>query len=379
GSRISIETLDSSGISELGYLWEGSSSWIVSKASETNIGMTITIAAPTVSVNTTKKLYVYAIDNSTNKNASDKNKYYSFEITTGIVNDTTPPVITVTPSSGKVASGGSITVEATDVSGISALKYGWAGAASWSTVSGTKTVITAPTVTANTTKKLYVYALDNSANKNTTDQNKYYTFEITAGGSIDVPGEANFKDVSIEHWAYNEIMEMSKSGIINGYSDGTFKPEKAVTRAEFAKMMVLSLNLALNNPSNATFVDLGSSHWAYKFVEAAKSYLTGYKTTEGMKYKPDKNAMREDVTVALVRAKGYQNDSVNEAEIYKTFKDANKISPNLRKYVLIAKKRGLINGDPNGKFRPQDTLTRAEAAKLLWQIANQVGDKVIID
>ncbi|MGE5474859.1 MAG: Ig-like domain-containing protein, partial [Ignavibacteriales bacterium] len=179
GGSITIEASDASGISDFKYGWAGAASW------STASGTKAVVAAPTVNANTTQKLYVYAIDNSSNKNSSDKSKYYTFEITAGAVNDTTPPVITATPSSGQVASGGSITIEATDVSGIWALKYGWAGASSWSTASGTKAVVTAPIVTANTTQKLYVYAIDNSSNKNSSDQNKYYTFEITAGASTD--------------------------------------------------------------------------------------------------------------------------------------------------------------------------------------------------
>lgn len=51
--------------------------------------------------------------------------------------------------------------------------------------------------------------------------------------------DGSFSDVPIGHWAYQEVKLMSDYGIINGYPDGTFKPDETVTRAQFAKMMVL--------------------------------------------------------------------------------------------------------------------------------------------
>jgi hypothetical protein len=286
--------------------------------------------------------------------------------------DKTPPTLIVAPEKGSVASGSKIKIEAKDESGILSFGYYWDGANAWTKVNGTQVEVAVPEVTANTTKILYVYAIDNSSNKNSTES-KPFTYNITAGNDT-----SEFKDVPKTYWAYEEIMGMVKAGILCGYPDGTFKPENPVTRAEFAKIMVLALKITLTNPEKETFVDLPRSHWAYQYVEPAKGYLTGYKTSAGMKFKPDENAVREDVAVALVKAKGYQNDEVNESEIYKIFRDADKISPALRKYVLIAQKRGLINGYPDGTFGPQKTLTRAEAAKLLWQIV-QKDEKIIIN
>ena len=48
---------------------------------------------------------------------------------------------------------------------------------------------------------------------------------------------ASFKDLTTDHWAYKNIMDLSSEGVINGYSDGTFRPEAQVTRAEFVKLI----------------------------------------------------------------------------------------------------------------------------------------------
>ncbi|MCX7921879.1 MAG: S-layer homology domain-containing protein [Clostridia bacterium] len=191
--------------------------------------------------------------------------------------------------------------------------------------------------------------------------------------------DTKFSDVSTDHWAYEAIMLMSERKIINGYSDNTFKPDNPVTRAEFATMMVAALELPLKNPEEATYKDVTKDHWAFKFVETARYYLTGFKTSKGLYFKPSNQAVREDMAVALVKALGYDNETVGQ-DVLKDFADREKISVNLRKYVAIAVKKNIMGGKPgeNGTkvFDPQSTLTRAEAAALLSKV---VQDEKITD
>ena len=376
GSKISAEATDGSGISEFGYQWEGAGKWTIISGTKY-----FDVPVPTVTTSVAKNLYVYAKDNSANKNLSDYSTPHQFQITLAAAADKKAPYVELAQTSGNVVSGSTIRAEATDDSGISEFGYQWEGAGKWTIISGTKYFdIPVPTVTTSVARNLYVYAKDNSANKNLSDYSTPHQFQIILAnvGDTNAPNPG-FGDVPKTHWAYEKIMGMVKEGIISGYNNGTFKPQSAVSRAEFAKIMVLSLKLTLTSPATPSFTDLSSNHWAYKYIESSKDYLTGYKASEGMKFKPQTNATREDVAVALVKAKGYQNYNVDESEIYKTFNDANKISKNLRKYVLIAKKKGLVNGDTSGNFRPQDILTRAEAATMLWQIVNQDDEKVVIN
>lgn len=182
--------------------------------------------------------------------------------------------------------------------------------------------------------------------------------------------ETNFNDVSPDHWAYQQIYDLTEKGIISGYPDSTFKPENIVSRAEFAKMMVLALKLPVNKTNVPTFKDIPGNSWSFPYVETAKFYLTGFRTSNGDYFKPGSPAVREDMAVALVKALGYENESVNENL---TFADSNLISPNLKRYVAIAVKHNLMQGDSkeNGTmrlFRPQDSLKRSEAAVLLSKI-----------
>jgi len=176
-----------------------------------------------------------------------------------------------------------------------------------------------------------------------------------------------FSDVPSNHWAYKEITEMAERGIIQGYKDGKFRPNNKVTRAEFAKIMIAAAGVDITKRKmDQTFVDVPRSHWAFSYVEHAKPFLTGYKIGNRYYYKPGEYAVREDIAVALVRLLGYDRSKQADLSELDRFRDENRISPALRSYVAIAVETDLIKGY-NGYFRPQDPITRAEAASLLYR------------
>lgn len=190
-----------------------------------------------------------------------------------------------------------------------------------------------------------------------------------------------FKDFNPNHWAYKEVQAMVESGIIAGYKDNTFRPNKEVTRAEYAKLLVLSLNLD-NNPTGQTFEDVDKTFWAYSEIQRSNNYLTGYRYNDGKLYfKPRDVAVREDVAVSLVKAKGLKT-LTNYQEIQK-YADYDEISPNLRPYVAAAVDAKLLGGwkdsDDKMYLGPQKSLTRAEAVSLLYRAVDGKFEKVVVD
>ncbi|MFD2371393.1 S-layer homology domain-containing protein [Brevibacillus sp. GCM10020057] len=188
---------------------------------------------------------------------------------------------------------------------------------------------------------------------------------------------SSFSDVPRNHWAYKEITEMAEKGIIAGYNDRTFRPNNQVTRAEFAKIMIAAADVDIEKRSiSQTFKDVPKSHWAFYYVEYAKPYLTGYKSGSTYTYKPNEAAVREDIAVALVRLLGYDKKYNADLNQLKKFKDDDEISPALRSYIAIAIQTNLMQGS-NNYFRPQDPITRAEAASLLYRalIERKDGDE----
>lgn len=177
-----------------------------------------------------------------------------------------------------------------------------------------------------------------------------------------------FSDLSSQHWAYGDIMEMVEKGILRGYPDGNFKPNNTITRAEFARIMVLALKLGEESPPVPTFSDVGREHWAFGSVEAAKDYLEGtqYASTGKMIFNPGGAALREDVAAAIVKAKGFGENAANLA-LLEQFPDRGQISPARRDLVSIAVEKNYMRGTDRG-FEPGKALTRAEACTLLARL-----------
>lgn len=182
-----------------------------------------------------------------------------------------------------------------------------------------------------------------------------------------------FWDVPKDHWAFGYIAELVNKGVLAGDEDGSFRPDAAVTRAEWAKIMVLAAGLPAND-NNIYCYDM-SNHWANIYVNTAKDYLAAY--TDGT-FKPDQAAVREDVTVSMVKLKGYDVNNVDYSYLNR-FTDTNSISDSLKTYVAVAVQKDLISGFEDGTFRGQNTLTRAEAATLLWRALQYGNDNKVVD
>lgn len=182
---------------------------------------------------------------------------------------------------------------------------------------------------------------------------------------------ASFSDLTSEHWAYKPISDMTEKGILNGYPDGSFKPNKSITRAEFAKILVNTLNLTSDSSNNIQFKDVPEEHWAHNYIKVASKYLTGYQNGSEYLYMPDSATVREDMALAIVTAMGL-NNSEYKIDTLNKFSDKGLISESLKKYVAIAAENGLMNGNADGTFNPKGNLTRAEVCQLMLNALNNL-------
>lgn len=171
----------------------------------------------------------------------------------------------------------------------------------------------------------------------------------------------DFTDLTASHWAYDSVTILRKRNIINGYQDGSFRPENTVTRAEFIKMLVLALNLEAD-ATETEFSDVADTDWYYEFVTAGaqKGIITGY--PDGS-FKPDVIVSREEMAVMLQRAYKLslkKLEAVND-ECY--FADAEDISSWAVQAVEELSGAGVLSGNENEMFEPARGATRAETAK----------------
>ena len=129
---------------------------------------------------------------------------------------------------------------------------------------------------------------------------------------------ANFPDVADTASYSQAVTELTALGVINGYEDGTFGPDKNVTRAEITKMIVSALGSSQLSAANAAtgkdtkFADVTGSHWASGFVTVGTSdstkFIDGYSDTE---FGPEDNVTYAQAIKMLVAALGYTTYAEN--------------------------------------------------------------------
>lgn len=171
-----------------------------------------------------------------------------------------------------------------------------------------------------------------------------------------------FLDIAANAWYKSFVDQLIERNIIGGYSDGTFKPDKTITRAEFAKMVCLAQGWELINPATQSFKDVPKTNWAYSYIETAKTNgaLGGYK--DGT-FKADKNISRAEIAKIV-------SGALKLPEGTSTLKD---ISAHWAKgYIGACANAGIVSGYLDGTFKPNATAKRSEAAKM---IAGMFGAK----
>ncbi len=184
-------------------------------------------------------------------------------------------------------------------------------------------------------------------------------YALAAGFFTDVT-EANYG------WAYEAIESFAEKGIVNGMGDGTFNPGGSVTREQFAKMLLLTFNKEPEQDAAQTFSDVSSDSWAFAYIEAVKDCFPGYADNS---FRPQEPAKREDIAAALVRSLESEVTDSDYAE--ETFSDFSDITEDMKPYVSAAAEKGLVNGYPDGTFKPQSGITRAETVVMLERAMNQ--------
>lgn len=172
-----------------------------------------------------------------------------------------------------------------------------------------------------------------------------------------------FDDVAYTDWYFASVEKLVVNKLINGYEDGTFRPENPITRAEFTKLIVgvadhLAIELGVVS-SDASFEDVALDAWYAGYVaKAAKSGLV--MGSEG-KFSPDNKITRQDASVILYRLVTKVKTLTGD----KTFTDDGAIADYAKEAVSGLATANIISGMTDGTFAPASDLTRAQAAKLL--------------
>jgi tripartite motif-containing protein 71 len=194
---------------------------------------------------------------------------------------------------------------------------------------------------------------------------KYAVFASSPAAVAPVNPTINFSDIS-GHWAEANIKQAVIDGIVSGYPDGTFKPEKTVTRAEFAVMLMKTLKTQ-GEGSALTFTDKAKiGAWAQKAVAQAiqAGIIKGF--ADGT-FRPNAVITRVEIATMLAKASGKTIESNTATD----FADDKDIPAWAKTSVNYVKQAGIVKGKGNNQFAPKDQATRAEAVTVLLNMLAQ--------
>ncbi len=159
------------------------------------------------------------------------------------------------------------------------------------------------------------------------------------------------------HWAKEYIEEMVAMGAVKGYTDGSFKPDGYITRAEFTTVLAKAFKLPAAS-SGKVFEDT-SGYWAEEYVGAAYAagIVTGYSDS---RFGPQDPVTREQIAVMVARA-----GKIEAAGRDIPFKDTGEVSDWARDALAAVSQNGIISGYADGTFIPKGKATRAEAVAVI--------------
>ncbi|WP_046227360.1 S-layer homology domain-containing protein [Paenibacillus dauci] len=182
-----------------------------------------------------------------------------------------------------------------------------------------------------------------------------------------IENEKSFADVA-NHWGRTAIEDMASRMVVEGVSQASFEPNRNITRAEFAAVAVRAFGLVDRQGAGRSFSDVAGGSWYQDYVGTAADYglLTGY--ADGT-FKPDRNISREEAIAILVRAIQLANidTSTGSSASLQAYRDANQVSGWASSAVGFAAQQGIVQGNA-GLLNTDSPVNRAETAALMERI-----------
>ncbi|WP_225446134.1 S-layer homology domain-containing protein [Paenibacillus rhizovicinus] len=219
----------------------------------------------------------------------------------------------------------------------------------------------------NETLKKWVFLGGTANGKTITVNVKHFT---TFGVFSYVP--QTFADLQTS-WAKSYADRLIGMGVVSGYENGQFRPDQPVTRAEWVKLLADSLGLQTASSETSFADDSSIPSWAKGPVKAAADagYVTGFSEHGDSVFRASQQITRAEIAVMAARvlnAAGTASSGEGKA-----FTDAASIPAWAAGAVSQSVSASIINGYPDNSFRPDGTLTRAEAVKVIYTLLDALN------
>jgi hypothetical protein len=184
--------------------------------------------------------------------------------------------------------------------------------------------------------------------------------------------EKTFADIG-GHWARKTIEDMASRFVVDGTAEDRFAPDRDVSRAEFTAILVRALGLRLETGS-ASFTDVKSADWFGAAVNTAQAYglIDGY--ADGT-FRPEERITREQAMTIVVRAisltglKGEQSPTA----VLSRFKDEADAAEWAKASIAASVSAGILTGRTETTLAPKAYMTRAETATLMSRLLERSG------
>lgn len=178
--------------------------------------------------------------------------------------------------------------------------------------------------------------------------------------------ETVFFDLEGYDWAKEPIEHLAGLGIVSGVDFGIYDPARSITRAEYIKLVVTSCSV-LNPDAKSEFADIKPSDWHYEYISSANEL--GIIDIYGTSLGPDVPISREDMCYIGYKALE-KTGTLPKCSPSGEFADMDKMAPYAKDAILAMKALGVINGKGDNLFDPKGSATRAESAKIIYNVLN---------
>ena len=197
------------------------------------------------------------------------------------------------------------------------------------------------------------------------------TYTLTVSGSrVTMNGKA-YSPVTFVNRKAAELNRTDHFAFLVGYTDGTFGPERNMTRAEVTTMFarLLTEQIEADKTYSNTFTDVPKGYWAADYIGYMQQFgiITGY--SDGS-FRPDAPVTRAEFAAIASRFEKLTQGGKSFADVPDTYWAA--------RYINFAATRGWVTGYSDGTFKPENTITRAEVAAVTCRLLERSADQSYI-
>ena len=197
------------------------------------------------------------------------------------------------------------------------------------------------------------------------------TYELTVSGSRVTMDGKTYSPVTFVNRRAAELNRRDHYAFLVGYADGTFGPERNMTRAEVTTMFarLLTEQIEADKTYSSTFNDVAKDCWAANYIGYMQQFgiVTGY---EDGSFRPDAPVTRAEFAAIASRFEKLTQGSASFTDVPDTHWAV--------KYINFAATRGWVTGYEDGTFKPEHSITRAEVAAVTCRLLERSADQTYL-